>query len=751
MNILAKSDGTTLINHSILVSKFAVEIGKQSMLDIDNDLLECIRLSGLLHDIGKCTKQFQKKINNSIDNIEIQELPYRHNEIGWSFISRFLNKPNKVLSIILDNVYWHHGITNNLCSYNDTDIKIDEKDINEMKLFLSNFVDENEIIEKEYKPKKSPKYYVTGDECDEINSERLFTRTCIISGDRIASQYNNINLTDDEIRDIIINMNLKNNTIDVKKHMYYGNERFNLQQEIVKITDRTTQINAPAGFGKTILGLLWNFNSNKKLIWVCPRNIVAESVYNSIIEELKNFKNDTISVELFLSGEVKNKNHSNETGDFSSDIIVTNIDNYLSPSVDNRNGIRLHTIINSDVVFDEFHELIGETSLFSCFINIMLTRHRLTNTNTLLLSATATNMYKLWDSNNQKTKILPNKGQHYPAPHKQKYKLNTTNEIDIEHKKTNNLFLFNSIGNSQIYKKELKSDILIHSSFEDFDREMNIKKLYDYYGKKTTRNIIKPDVVGTHIIQASLDVSFHHLYESILSPQSTLQRIGRCNRWGDINEQSTINIINLSDRSEVNVRNILYTNKLSNLWFSYISKYNQQFLTLDDLYKIYNDFESENEVELYKYLRDMYTSSLDSLTYIYPVKFFNTSKNKTNKTAGSNKLRSSNFETFVICHYFDDKNKFTNPISISVLGNNYTEQFKESGCNIFKKILGVMKLLTNDIRFDYITILKNKKYLTLDTVRKHGKKSNTPYVRFDKVYHPEFGLISPENLSNIIN
>ena len=90
---------------------------------------------------------------------------------------------------------------------------------------------------------------------------------------------------------------------------------------------KTTQVNAPAGFGKTILGLLWAFNSNKKIIWVCPRNTVAESVYRSITEELKFFNIDFLSTELFLSGEVK-KNNILFEGDFKSDIIVTNIDNF---------------------------------------------------------------------------------------------------------------------------------------------------------------------------------------------------------------------------------------------------------------------------------------------------------------------------------------------------------------------------------------------------------------------------------------
>jgi len=749
--ILAKTNGITLVDHSLLVSRFAVEIANQSLLVKDDELIETIRLSGLLHDIGKCTSQFQKKlgiINIDENNLEAK-LKYRHNEVGWAFLSRYLDLPKKQLSIILDSVYWHHGISNKLCGYNDTDVKISESDTKIMLNYLISIVGELHVHEKEYKPKKAPKYYVTGDEADEINSFRLLTRTCLISADRLASSIDNLDISDIEIEEMIKNANIRCCDIDITKHKFYGNDRFNQQENIVLNVERTTQINAPAGFGKTILGLLWNFKTNRKLIWVCPRNIVAESVYKSILEEIDNFGIDYLSVELYTGGEVKACNPLFES-DFSSDIIVTNIDNYLSPSVDNRHGSRLYTIINADVVFDEYHELVGDTALFACFINIMKTRNTLTNSNTLLLSATGTHMYRLWDSQLQKTLILPSIGKHYSAPHNKKYLLKTESEIKLIKIDDNNLIVLNSIGTAQIHKSTLDAGLLLHSKFEDLDKDFNVNQLYRFYGKQSDRNIIKPNVVGTHIIQASLDVSFNNLYESVLSPQSSLQRIGRCDRWGDYLGESTINIVRLVNKAETSMRDLLYTNNLSNSWFEYISKFNNQKLTLDEIYIIYNDFEMNHEKTLFAYLSDEYNTSSESLQFIYPVKFFNIRKSD-NKTAGGNKLRSSSFEVFVICKYFNS-DKFTNPFSISVRENNFTEEFHEDE-GTFKRMIGTMKILrdTNDDRFDYNEIISNKKYATLDIIRKLGKKSNTPYIRFDKIYHPIYGEISPERLSTLKN
>lgn len=752
-DIIAKSDGTSLIQHSKLVSKIAVEMAKQSMLDCDgnSDLIEAIRLGGLLHDIGKCQAKFQQMLFKISDEENVEcKLPYRHNEVGWAFLNKNLNLKQSILNIVLDVVYWHHGISNNMASYNNTDIKISDKDNTAMLDYLKLIVESTHIIEKPYKPKKSPTYYADNsiDDADYINAEKTFARMAIISADRLASSLTQINLSDQEITLLVSKSTLRLKQFDYSNHIYSENERFVQQKNIITQIDRTTILKAPAGFGKTLTGLLWSFSRDKKLIWVCPRNAVAESVYKSILEELDNFKIHNLSVELFLANEVVEHN-KNFIEKFSSDIIVTNIDNYSIPSVDNRNANRLHTIINSDVIFDEFHELISEGPLYACFINLMKVRHQLTNSHTLLLSATPTNMHILWDYDNQ-TKILPGTDKHYSAPHTKKYKILTSRQskIKIKNANENNLIFVNSITNSQIYKRQLNAEILIHSNFIDEHRKAIMDKIYHNYGKKSERLLGKPNIVATHILQASLDISLCHLYESVLSPESTLQRIGRCDRWGDYNVQSTINIFNIqNNRSEDKIKDILYTNNLSNVWFDFIEVYNGQELSLDEFYTIYNNFNIKNAIVLEKYLKDKYAESLNRLSTIYPVKFFNKKKDDV-LTAGGNKLRSSNTETFVIVKLHNENN-YTSPFSVQIYGG-FENTFNESG-NIHGRLLKTMKHLRNinDTRFDYNNLLNNKK-ITLDKIRKFGKKSNTPYIRYDKVYHQEYGVISEENLNALI-
>jgi CRISPR-associated endonuclease Cas3-HD len=758
-NILAKSSGQSLEDHSVLVSKFAEEIAKQTILDINDEILFVIKISSMLHDIGKCTDFFQKKLTKGLPEEQIEEkLPtkvkFRHNEISWAFLSRYLNGVNKEsLEKILNVIYWHHGISNEFGKSTDTEIEkvITEEEIQTMITFAENIITKNipnatiYLEEKEHNPKKAPMFYMVGDDCQEKNAINLLIKACVISADRLASKYESA--TDEEIKDLISKYNIVDYGVDIENHKFFGNERFTEQNSIIDSTAKTTQVNAPAGFGKTLLGILSAVKRKRRVIWVCPTNVICESVYKTINEELKLFGDNDISVELYYSREVQKSTH-NSSG-FDSNIIVTNIDNYLTPSIDNNVASRLYTIINSDVIFDEFHELIGrETALFSCFINIMTTRNRLTKSNTLLLSATPTNMCSLWDSLGSKTLILPEKHSHFKAPHNVEFLFNTVRgEMNVE-PNSSSLVVMNAIKTSQLNKNNLSCDLLVHSEFIKEDRVKHISKLYEKYGKTSPTNINKANVMGTPTIQSSLDISFNKLYESVLSPETTLQRIGRCNRWGNYLSPE-VYVFLFDNRSETKMRDILYTNNLSNTWFAHLKQYDGQNLSIDDFYVIYNEFQSIHEKTLVRELREALSKSLDCLSKIYPVMYYSKTKTK-NITAGGNRLRSNGNSVFVIAPYYNDANKFTDPFSVT-MRRTFAKEFGEN-INTFKKIKQTWTLLrnNNDSRFEYNDMINSENYLTQEGVQISAKKIETPYIRFDKVYHPIFGLMNQSDLELVM-
>jgi len=128
--LLAKSNGLELSIHSKIVSETAgLLLTKISDVEIINRFNPTIKTSALLHDIGKLTSNFQNFLNGKIKK---PNLKFRHNEIGWAFLSKYLSQEYCDRSIILNTVYWHHGISNQIEKHTDTEILslLDDTSIN---------------------------------------------------------------------------------------------------------------------------------------------------------------------------------------------------------------------------------------------------------------------------------------------------------------------------------------------------------------------------------------------------------------------------------------------------------------------------------------------------------------------------------------------------------------------------------------------------------------------------------------------
>jgi CRISPR-associated endonuclease Cas3-HD len=762
--LLAKSSGVSLVTHSTNVAVLAKIIALQTLRNVPSldiryytHMVTKVSVAGLLHDIGKAHGNFQKKLTDDNGDEILGKNKFRHNEIGWAFLSKYYtSQVPDFFNLVLDSVYWHHGISNIMGEFRNSEIleDITEDDVQAMEIVMQElftiFGDANNTLVKHEQPDiKTPTYYSDQDLWS--NSERSFIRMCVCSADRLVSK---LELEGDisYFIELIKKLPLRTGVLSVNANPYPSNGtlRFEKQLDVVNKSGQTTLVKGPAGFGKTLAAIMWAAKSNKKLIWVCPRNSVAYSVYDSVCNELKATGNDNISVELFLTNEVKKTTHNNLTG-FDSDIIVTNIDNFLSPTVNYSNGTeRLFLINSADVVFDEFHELISDSALFASFITMVNVRHRLTDSRTLLLSATPSIICnKYWNSPDNMVVILPSNDSHYPAAHEQKYKINILN---VEPSPTNgDLIVQNTIFAAQATSVRSDNTYLIHSKYTDEDKAERYEMLIKNYGKNNTDTEVKKPVVGSHVVQASLDVSFKNLSESVLSPESTLQRIGRCNRWGDMGDGCKINLFSTSDKGESNIIQELYTPELNLLWWDELKSLNNSNITLDELYSLYNKFNIKHKDKLTRHINILFNASMDNLSVIHPIKFTGVKSSDGVHTAGGNKLRVSNNSIFYICKKFNS-DEWIGPFTVNI-HRNIGEEFGEGNIgNPTKKVKQVMESLIGDSRFDYGKVLKKPdKYLTLDNFRIHAKKSNTPYIRFNEVYHPELGLISTERINVLIS
>ena len=735
--LLSKSTGLSLELHSEIVSKTSLLFLKNMSIDLDtyNRFENIIRYSSLLHDIGKSTIGFQKFLRGKVKK---PGLKFRHNEIGWAFLSRYLSNDFGGREIILNIVYWHHGISNQLCKYTDNDIldTLDDVSIDNMLQYLIGCVGiENTISNDMYMvdSELSPLFYP---KCPGL-VQLQFCRSIVISSDRISSGFMSLDDVDASTFDNYSNLS---KDVTISNTIYDGSSRFEDQVGIINSSDKTTIIKAPGGFGKTLMGVMWGFKYSKKVIWVAPRNSIVESLYSSILNEFSNL-GINVSYQVILSGEVKYTNDETLCM-YGADVIITNIDNFLSPSFKNDIMDSSCLLLNSSIIFDEYHELVTGSPLMALFVNIMRVRNKLTNSNTLLLSATPIRCEYLWDSTSNETNILPNNTSHYPAIHSKKYLIRTVSECPEVKSGTNTLVIKNTIRSSQQEKLDGDYSLLLHSSFTEKKKESNFKLLLGAYNKSSVISNTKDNVIGTHIIQASLDISFNNLYEDVMSPQSTLQRIGRCDRFGNCVGSSVITIVKEKNNiSEISIKNILYSRNLSDSWFDYISEYNGCNLTLDELYVIYNSFEDVNKDYIKRYVMKQFNDSSVSLSKIYPIKFdIKGFKSSNILTAGSNKLRSVNSEIFYIVEH-ENRRDWIGPFTKQVFGG-FDIEFSENE-NILGRMLKTMKKLrdSNDVRFEFNDIIDNKKYQTIDGVRRMSKKSNTPYIVYNKRYNDELGII----------
>jgi len=293
--LIAKSNDLKLKVHSQIVRKTALLFLNKMYSDEPSRFENIIKYSSLLHDIGKGTTNFQKYL---LGKIKKPNLRFRHNEIGWAFLSKYLSNDFEGREIIINIVYWHHGISNQLNKHTDTEIlnSLDEISIENMLQYLIECVGENNVNgDVEFADSTiAPLFYPPNEGNFENKRPQLqLCRSIVITADRISSNLMSIS----DVNEGIVNQyfNLKNET-KITETKFDGTPRLNKQKEIVELAENTTIIKAPAGFGKTIMGVMWSFKYKKKVVWVTPRNTIAESLYLSVLDEFKNLNiNPTVA------------------------------------------------------------------------------------------------------------------------------------------------------------------------------------------------------------------------------------------------------------------------------------------------------------------------------------------------------------------------------------------------------------------------------------------------------------------------
>jgi CRISPR-associated helicase Cas3/CRISPR-associated endonuclease Cas3-HD len=770
---IAKSNGQDLKTHSLLTGRLAKLLAE--MAGSNEEIQKFCLISGLGHDIGKVNNIFQSYIKGEKTDEKNEDfyLSYpMHHEISWAILSSEYNFSIEVLN----PVYWHHSRPVNknnkifetdgeiLNFLNDGEIKTIKDFFND--LLKSENIDSKSIESKnlELPPQEIPSLFVSEDQRRISTNPKILTvKSCLLRADHIISSLS------EESAEYYINnpKELKNLVLSEKKldidlpkcPKEFNIDRYNNQLEtLFDIQDhKSSVIKAPAGWGKTTLGILWAIKNNKKVFWVCPTNSIAYGVYKNILDAIDKL-NIKISVQYHVSGMLKEHNCENDPEPFDANIVVTNIDTVLRPFSENSKSSQIFDVISSNIIFDEYHELISDAPLFSLFVILSRARTIHSNSKSIYLSATDANLYTMWDSDDEKNKVLiyPNKKEHLPAQHDNNYLVNIIEDPlnEIPEYKDGSIIYMNTIKCAQETFSKNNFYNLYHSKFIPEVRKEKLDEVLNLFGKKNCQKNMDKSACSTQILQCAVDISFVHTYEAVYTPESSLQRYGRNRRFGENdNKEHSINIFYYEDNSDRFYNINTYDNELRHKWFNFLKeKFKEnKYANLKFFYEIYNEFNEKNSDDIKKYILRNHMVGLKSLMKMGSVKHKDFErKNKDNDISHQYKsLRNPLGNVFYSCEIKDENGNFNGKWleEENIMSENvdiFQNSINKNGGVPSKEKMNKIINSTNGIFPEWdIWVKRSKKSIPLENLIKKIKYENTPYLfeKEDRYYDEVLGVV----------
>ena len=719
MEILAKSNGTTLKDHSNAVALRAREIATRLLGDMElkgdfgpqystADVVNACYVAGLVHDIGKAVPYFQDYIRSAseqpfcedanIDYVEDADSDTRyHNEFSWATLALYGTelmeqlgvKDRKCWEAVKAAVFWHHSAS---ADFAETDYGKGRLIFGSDKFDVKAIVDcLNDIAGtalevKEVEAKPVPSYFATDPTIYEDNSLLMFIRTVLIRADREVSGY-------------VSGREEKIFTVDrIECPSFFDRERFSMQMEIVDRANAPTNVvAAPAGFGKTIIGLAWALRFSDVVYWVCPRNAVIDSVYRGLVD-LKSTLGLDLTIETMYTGKVQST--SEAVGNDRPHIIVTNIDAITMPLVSNRLANLQYDMAVKPMVFDEFHEFtMDNCPMYAAYNLLMTVRNDFVRAKSMMVSATPTTLFNATglEFRNQ-INYLPKQNGHYEPQHGKAYRVEIVSSPS-ETMTENMVQVFNVVRQAQDAVGKTAGSVCFHSKFTEADKLSIMDRIYKMYGKHSAEE--KLPVASGPIIRASMDISFRTMEIMVSSPNSDMQTIGRCNRWGEY-EDAVIRMVipdrvSASDRVYLDHNDFEGTHRIYKKWTETLKAMARESMTLADFYAILDQFNTDNRDLLLEYQVMLHKKGIKELVeQCYPRRPIYYKKNpKERGNTGS--IRNTDPSIYFIVK--DIEGKYVGPFQIGQSASDFTNprSFKETFTPYLKpsELMNIVKTETS--------------------------------------------------------
>lgn len=493
---LAKTTGETVYHHSTNL----VDILDQLHIIHDIDNLDSIKKSAMLHDIGKCVKEFQ-------ENMESKFRKVRHELLSASYVNLTVEERLIILLHHKDVEYWKNMIGN--IPYKEQLIEIE----NNLKYKFENINDLLKTINKIRQAKE-----MLG------RLDLILMLGYLKMADHTASA---------GIKNIVSSL--------YAKEIYNFPSYKSIQEQVLNMEKaEDIVLVAPTGTGKTETSLLWsdkvqNKDNTKKIFYLLPYTASINALY-------KRLKKEGISVGV-LHSKVKSLiareediiNDLEELELFKKNVkqvTVCTIFQVLKAIFRAKNWeMQLAQFKDSIFIVDEIH-CFNIRELAFLLESLRWLKKNLNIQICVMSASIPTNLLEVIKDRLEISKMIYAEEKDFKERHRVHYKDKTIFQI-IKNIKLNIdknkkvLLCVNKVDTAQelysMFKKDYpnKKIKLIHGRFNARDRAI------------LEQGIDNCDIlIGTQAIEVSLDIDYDIMFTEIAPLDSLLQRFGRVNRKG---------------------------------------------------------------------------------------------------------------------------------------------------------------------------------------------------------------------------